>query len=180
MDKSNEKSLLQVFKSDPHKGFNAIVPLYQERLYWHVRKMVIDHDDANDIMQNVWVKVWKGLANFRADSGLFTWLYRIATNECLTFLKQKRSKFNSSLSELAEQLPGGELVEGNISGEEIQIKLQLAVQSLPSKQKQVFNMRYYGEMKYADMSKILRTSEGALKASYHHAVKKIEAFISGD
>jgi len=180
MDKQTDQSLLKTFKSDPHKGFNLIVQTHQERLYWHVRKMVIDHDDANDVMQNVLVKVWKGLANFRADSGLFTWLYRIATNESLTFLKQKKAKFSTSITDLEGQLPGGTESEGLISGDEIQIKLQLAVQSLPDKQKQVFNMRYFEEMKYEEMSRVLKTSEGALKASYHHAVKKIEAFVSGD
>jgi len=180
MEKQGDKYLLDTFKNDPHKGFNLIVQVHQERLYWHVRKMVVDHDDANDIMQNVLVKVWKGLANFRADSGLFTWIYRIATNESLTFLKQKKNKFSSSLTDLEGQLPGGTSSEGLISGDEIQIKLQLAVQSLPDKQKQVFNMRYFEEMKYEEMSRVLKTSEGALKASYHHAVKKIEAFISED
>ena len=180
MDKQTDQSLLKTFKSDPHKGFDLIVRAYQERLYWHVRKMVIDHDDANDIMQNVLIKVWKGLANFRADSGLFTWLYRIATNETLTFLKQKKNKFSTSITDLEGQLPGGIGSEGLISGDEIQIKLQLAVQTLPEKQRIVFNMRYFEEMKYEKMSKVLKTSEGALKASYHHAVKKIEVFISGD
>jgi len=180
MDKQTDEFLLSTFKSDPPKGFNLIVQKYQERLYWHVRKMVIDHDDANDIMQNILVKAWKGLANFRADSGLFTWLYRIATNESLTFLKQKKSKFHNSISDLEGQLSGGTSSEGLITGDEIQVKLQLAVQSLPEKQKLVFNMRYYDEMKYEEMSKVLKTSAGALKASYHHAVKKIESFISGD
>ncbi|MBL4657761.1 MAG: sigma-70 family RNA polymerase sigma factor, partial [Flavobacteriales bacterium] len=148
MDNHDDKSLIQLFKSDPHKGFNLIVPHYQERLYWHVRKMVVDHDDANDVMQNVWVKVWKGLSNFRAESGLFTWLYRIATNESLTFLKQKKNKFNTSLTDLEGRLSGGTDAEGLITGHEIQIKLQLAVQCLPERQKLVFNMRYYQEMKY--------------------------------
>ena len=180
MDKQTDKILLDAFKSDPHKGFDLIVQKYQERMYWHVRKMVIDHDDTNDIMQNILVKVWKGLANFRADSGLFTWLYRIATNESLTFLKQKKNKFSSSISDLEGQLPGGTGSEGLITGDEIQLKLQMAVQRLPEKQKLVFNMRYYDEMKYEEISRVLKTSEGALKASYHHAVKKIEAFVSGD
>jgi len=180
MARQTDESLLIMFKSDPYKGFDLIVSTYQERLYWHVRKMVIDHDDANDIMQNVLVKMWKGLANFRAESGLFTWLYRIATNETLTFLKQKKSRFNTSITELEGQLPGGTDSEGLISGDEIQIKLQLAIQRLPEKQRIVFNMRYFEEMKYEKMSKILKTSEGALKASYHHAVKKIEAYLSGD
>ncbi|MBL4577636.1 MAG: sigma-70 family RNA polymerase sigma factor [Flavobacteriales bacterium] len=180
MDKQTDQSLLKTFKSNPHKGFDMIVQAYQERLYWHVRKMVMDHDDANDIMQNVLIKVWKGLANFRADSGLFTWLYRIATNETLTFIKQKKNKMSSSLTDLEGQLSGGTSSEALYTGDEIQTKLQLAVQELPDKQRLVFNMRYFDEMKYQEMSHILKTSEGALKASYHHAVKKIEAFVSGD
>jgi len=180
MAKQTDEDLLNTFKSDPYKGFDLIVSTYQERLYWHVRKMVIDHDDANDIMQNVLVKIWKGLANFRAESALFTWLYKIATNETLTFLKQKKNKFSTSITELEGQLPGGTDSESLISGDEIQIRLQLAIQRLPEKQRTVFNMRYFEEMKYEKMSRILSTSEGALKASYHHAVKKIEAYFSRD
>lgn len=153
---------------------------YQERIYWHVRKMVIDHDDADDIVQEVFVKVWKNLDSFRQDARLYTWIYRIATNECLTFLRKKKRTFfvpiNDVQSELAEKLENDE----SLSGDAIQLKLQKALLKLPDKQRLVFNMRYFDEMKFSDISEVTNTSVGALKASYHHAVKKIEDFISED
>ena len=139
--------------------------------------MVIEHQDANDVLQNVFIKVWKGLDNFRQDSQLYTWLYRIATNECFTFLeKQKRSR-TSSLDNEDNPLINKIEADKNFDANKIEWKLQLGIQKLPEKQKLVFNLRYYDEMPYEEMSKILGTSEGALKASYHHAVKKIEDFI---
>jgi len=158
-------------------GFNLLVREYQERVYWHVRKMVIDHDDADDLVQEIFVKVWKNLTSFREDSKLFTWIYRIATNECLTFLKQKKKKFfvpiNDVQAELSEKLDA----EPGISGDEIQLKLQRALLTLPDKQRMVFNMKYFDDLKFKDIAEITKTSEGALKANYHHAVKKIEEFI---
>lgn len=159
-------------------GFNLLVREYQERVYWHVRKMVIDHDDADDLVQEIFVKVWKNLHNFREDAKLYTWIYRIATNECLTFLKKKKRKFfvpiNDVQSELSEKLDQDPV----ISGDEIQLKLQKALLTLPDKQRMVFNMKYFDEMKFKDIAEITGTSEGALKANYHHAVKKIEEFIN--
>ena len=158
-------------------AFNQLVIKYQERLYWHIRKIVLDHDDTDDVMQNTFVKVWRSIKDFRSDSGLYTWLYRIATNESLTFLKQKKKKSFAPWVDVERKL--GDTLEADpwFSGDEIQLKLQKAILSLPEKQRIVFNMKYFDEMKYEDMSKVLDTSVGALKASYHHAAKKIEEFI---
>ncbi len=158
-------------------GFNLLVRKYQQKIYWHIRKMVIDHDEADDLTQEVFVKVWKNLDSFREDSQLYTWIYRIATNECLNFLKKKRNRFFLPLhdvkSELAARMDNAPLMDGD----EIQVKLQKALLTLPDKQRLVFNMKYYDELKYEEISEITETSVGALKASYHHAVKKIEEFL---
>ena len=161
-------------------AFNLIVRKYQERLYWQIRKIVINHDDADDVVQNTFLKVWGGLQNFREDSQLYTWLYRIATNEALTFLKRKKTKFFLPLIDVEQQLSNSIESDPYFDGNELQAKLQKAIVRLPDKQKLVFNMKYFEEMKYEDMSKILGTSVGALKASYHHAVKKIEKFLEED
>ena len=153
---------------------------YQQRLYWQIRRMVINHADADDVLQNVFIKVWKNLDKFEQQSQLFTWLYRITVNESLTFLNQKKRQNTDSLenenTNLAEQLTADRYFDGD----EIQKKLQLAIDGLPNKQKQVFLMRYYDELSYEEMSEILGTSVGALKASYHFAVKKIESFLTED
>ena len=174
-----DKKLLQQFKqaSTKEKAFTDIIRKYQERLYWHVRRMVVDHEDANDVLQNMFIKVWNGLENFREDSQLYTWLYRIATNECLTFIEQAKKKSAVSLSNVETGLSNKVVADKNFDAKRLEWKLQLAIQQLPEKQKLVFNLRYYDEMPYEEMSRILETSEGALKASYHHAVKKIEEFI---
>ena len=158
-------------------GFNAIMKQYQERLYWHVRRMVVDHEDANDVIQNVFIRVWKALDNFREDARLYTWLYRIATNESLSLLEQRKRKSTVSFNEMEEGLSNTIKADKDFDANKLEWKLQLAVQQLPEKQRVVFNMRYFDEMPYAEMSEVLDTSEGALKASYHHAVKKIEDFI---
>jgi len=162
------------------KAFTAIIKKYQEKLYWHIRRMVIDHDDANDVLQNMFIKVWKSLANFREDSQLYTWLYRIATNECLTFLEQQKKRAAVSLSDVESSLSNKIKSDNGFDGKRLEWKLQLAIQQLPERQRLVFNLRYYDEMPYGEMSKILETSEGALKASYHHAAKKIEDFIKNN
>ncbi|MEO9802128.1 MAG: sigma-70 family RNA polymerase sigma factor [Reichenbachiella sp.] len=159
-------------------GFNLLVREYQERIYWHIRKMVIDHDDSDDIVQDVFVKVWKNLDKFRKDSSLYTWIYRIATNECLNFLRKKRNKFFLPINDVANELSDKLDNSSHISGEEIQMKLQKALLKLPDKQRLVFNMKYFDEMKFEEISKITKTSVGALKASYHLAVKKIEQNIN--
>jgi RNA polymerase sigma factor (sigma-70 family) len=160
------------------RAYTAIIKKYQEKLYWHIRRMVVDHDDANDVLQNVFIRVWKGLENFREDSQLYTWLYRIATNECLTFIEQQKKRSSVSLSDDEGGLSNKVRADQHFDFQKLEWKLQLAIQQLPEKQRVVFNLRYYDEMPYEEMSKVLETSEGALKASYHHAVKKIEDFIT--
>lgn len=174
-----DKALLAQFKepSTMERAYTAIIKKYQERLYWHIRRMVVDHDDANDVLQNMFIKVWKGLENFREDSQLYTWMYRIATNECLTFIEQQKKRSSVSLSNEENGLANQLKADKNFDSSKVEWKLQLAMQQLPEKQRAVFNLRYYDEMPYEEMSRVLETSEGALKASYHHAVKKIEDYI---
>jgi len=160
------------------KAFKLLVDTYKERLYWHIRKIVISHDDSDDVLQNTFIKVFKNLNNFKGDSQLYTWMYRIATNESLSYLKSKsiRSRLNNENmhQQMVDRLQADVYFEGN----DIQLKLQKAIAQLPEKQKLVFNMRYFDEIKFKDMAKILDTSEGALKASYHIAVKKIQKKLS--
>jgi RNA polymerase sigma-70 factor (ECF subfamily) len=175
----NDTELLLQFR-DPatkEKAYTAIIKKYQEKLYWHIRRMVVSHDDTNDVLQNVFIRVWKGLENFREDSQLYTWLYRIATNECLTFLEQLKKRSAVSLSEVEAGLSEKIKADENFDANKLEWKLQLAIQQLPERQRVVFQLRYYDEMPYEEMSRVLETSEGALKASYHHAVKKIEEYI---
>lgn len=171
--------LLHLFKQPEQKerAFTAIIKKYQEKLYWHIRRMVIDHDDTNDVLQNMFIKVWNGLENFREDSQLYTWLYRIATNECLTFLEQQKRRSSVSLGDVETGLSNKIKADQGFDANKLEWKLQLAIQKLPERQRLVFNLRYYDEMPYEEMSRILETSEGSLKASYHHAAKKIEDFI---
>ena len=175
----DDKELLQQFKQPALKdsAYTSIVKKYQEKLYWHIRRLVVDHDDANDVLQNMFIKVWNGLENFREDSQLYTWLYRIATNESLTFLDQQKRKYAISLNDVETSLSNKIKASENFNANRLEWKLQLAIQHLPEKQRAVFNLRYYDEMPYEEMSRVLDTSEGALKASYHHAAKKIEDFI---
>ena len=175
----SDNELLVQFRNPDTKerAYTAIIKKYQEKLYWHIRRMVVDHDDANDVLQNVLIRVWKGLENFREDSQLYTWLYRIATNESLTFLEQQKKKSTISLSDVETGLSNKIRADQNFDANKLEWKLQLAIQQLPEKQRVVFSLRYYEEMPYEEMSRVLETSEGALKASYHHAVKKIEEYI---
>ena len=159
-------------------GFNLLVREYQKRVYWHVRKMVIDHDDADDITQDVFVKVHKYIDNFREDAQLFTWIYRIATNECLNFLQKKKRRFFLPIGDFESELMARIDHAPELSGDEIQIRLQKALVRLPDKQRLVFNMKYYDDLSYEQIAEITETSVGALKASYHHAVKKIEEYMS--
>jgi RNA polymerase sigma factor (sigma-70 family) len=161
-------------------AFNQLVLKYQERLYWHIRKIVIGHDDADDVLQNTMIKVWKALPGFRSESGLYTWLYRIATNESLSFLKQKKNKAFAPWVDVEQQMSEKLEADAWFNGDEIQMKLQEAILKLPEKQRLVFNMKYFDQVKYQEMSEILGTSVGALKASYHHAVKKIESMLGED
>jgi RNA polymerase sigma-70 factor (ECF subfamily) len=176
---SSDAELLVQFRNEQTKerAYTSIIKKYQERLYWHIRRMVVDHDDANDVLQNVFIRVWNGLANFREDAQLYTWLYRIATNESLTFLENQKKRSAVSLSDVETGLSNKIKADQSFDANRLEWKLQLAIQKLPEKQRLVFNLRYYDEMPYEEMSRILETSEGALKASYHHAAKKIEEYI---
>ncbi|MEH0158588.1 RNA polymerase sigma factor [Limibacter armeniacum] len=164
--------------STKEEAFRALLEKYQERVYWHIRKLVITHEDADDLTQETFIKAWHNLNGFEGKSQLYTWLYRIATNHSLNFLNKKKKRFFLSIhdvnKELANKLDESEL----ISGDEIQIKLQKAILKLPEKQRLVFNMKYFEDMSYQDISEVLDTSVGALKASYHHAVKKIEHILT--
>jgi RNA polymerase sigma-70 factor (ECF subfamily) len=177
-----EKELIADLKTDGKKdmAFHILVKTYQEKLYWHIRRIVVSHDDADDILQNVFIKVWKNVESFREDSSLYTWLYRIATNESLSFLHKSRRQSFFSLDDQTSQIMEEPLTDKYFDGDELQTKLQAAVLRLPDKQKIVFNMKYFEEMKYEEMAEILKTSVGALKASYHHAVKKIEEFLGNE
>ncbi|MCD4736585.1 MAG: RNA polymerase sigma factor [Bacteroidales bacterium] len=178
----SDRELMAIFRNGETKnyGFNLMVRKYQKQVYWHIRRMVVNHEDADDLVQDTFIKVWKGLEKFREESKLFTWIYRIATNETLTFLKSKKRMFFITMVDYNEKLCG-ELEDDNyFNGEEIQRKLQQAILKLPDKQRLVFNMKYYEEIKYDEMSEVLQTSVGALKASYHLAVKKIEKSLKGN
>ena len=177
-----DKELLEKLKDGETRnyGFNLLVRKYQERIYWHIRKMVIDHEDADDLVQEVFIKVHNNIHKFREDARLYTWIYRIATNECLTFLNKKKKRFFLPIGDVAAELSKKLDNSSMIDGDAIEIKLQKALLKLPDKQRLVFNMKYFEEMKYEDISKITDTSVGALKASYHHAVKKIEELMQAD
>jgi len=155
-------------------GFKILIKEYQQPLYWHIRKIVFDHEDADDVLQNTYIKVFKNIKNFRGESKLFSWMYRIASNEALTFIKQKSRKLGLSINEFNEKQVNQLEADVYFEGDAIALKLQLAVANLPEKQRLVFNLKYYEELKYDEISEILETSVGALKASYHHAVKKIK------
>ena len=179
MNEYSDDELLKLFR-DEHsrdRAFGKIVNQYRERLYWHIRKLLIVHEDTDDVLQNTFVKAWKGLDGFRGDAQLSTWLYRIATNESVTFLKQKRHMQMVLLEDVEYQLSGSLYHDTYFSGDELQLRLQKAILSLPEKQRIVFNMKYFDEMPYEEMSEVLGTSVGALKASYHLAVKKIKAWF---
>jgi len=160
------------------KGFRALVEKYQQKLYWHIRRMVLSHDDADDVLQNTFIKVYRSIGQFEQKSSLFTWLYRIATNESYTFIERNKT-FKYDFVEDKDEHPAISQLKADpyFDGNEIQLALQDALSRLPDKQKQVFLLRYHDEMSYRDMSEVLQTSEGALKASYHHAVKKIEDYF---
>jgi len=175
----SDQELLSLYSNAATKeqGYTAIIKKYQEKMYWHIRRMVIDHADADDILQNTLLKIWKGLENFREESQLFTWIYRIATNETLSFLAKEQRRSLVSLDQMGTVLEDKIKADSHFNPNQLEWKLQLAIQQLPEKQRLVFHLRYYDEMPYEEMSRVLDTSEGALKASYHHAAKKIESFI---
>ncbi|MBR5736426.1 MAG: sigma-70 family RNA polymerase sigma factor [Bacteroidales bacterium] len=178
---TDDKRIMELYRSgERNQAFNLIVREYGEQLYWHIRKLVASHDDANDLLQNTYVKAWNSLETFREDSRLYTWLYRIATNEVLTFLNRKKIIGFLSLSAHEAVLERKLAADENFNGTKVQLSLQKAVAKLPPKQKVVFSMRYWEEMKYEDMAEVLDTSAGSLKASYHHAYQKVVDYLKKD
>ena len=162
------------------RGFRLLMGQYKERLYWHIRRLVLVHEDADDVLQNTFIKIYRGILQFEGKSRLYTWLYRIATNEAITFINQKAKRRGISTDELQNSYTSQLKADTHFDGDEAQIKLQKAIALLPQKQQLVFKMKYFEEIKYEDMSEILQTSVGALKASYHHAVKKIEEYMNSN
>lgn len=177
--KLDDAEILKLFgKKDKREfAFSILVKKYQERIYWHIRKMVINHDDANDVTQNVFIKIWKGLPNFKQDSNLFTWMYRIATNETLNFIQKNKKRITQSIEDIQIE---NRKDDSYITGDEIEAKLYKAISTLPEKQRIVFNLRYFEELKYTELVEILGGTTGSLKASYHHAQKKIEAYLTNN
>ncbi|NEU07767.1 sigma-70 family RNA polymerase sigma factor [Flavihumibacter sp. R14] len=176
---AEDSEILQKF-ADPasrNEAFNLLLKKYQQKIYWHIRRLVINHDDADDLVQEVFIKVWKNLADFRSDSQLYTWLYRIATNESITFLNRQKLKNNVPLDEVGYDLAESLADSTYFDGDKAQLKLQKALLTLPEKQRLVFNMKYFDDLKYDEISEILGTSVGGLKASFHLAVKKIEHYL---
>ena len=176
----DDKELLEMFKSDDSKNaaFSLLVQKYQERIYWHIRKMVIQHEDSDDLVQESFIKIWNNLDKFRGESSLYTWIYRIATNEVLAFLNKQKSRNLVSLHDIENTLNNTLKEDIYFNGDDAQIKFQKALATLPPKQRLVFNMKYFDEMKYEDIAQVLDTSVGALKASYHIAVEKIKKDIN--
>jgi RNA polymerase sigma-70 factor (ECF subfamily) len=176
----DEAQFLKKLKSENHKNeaFKELLELYKERLYWHIRNIVKSHDDADDVLQNTFIKVFRNINQFNGDSKLFSWMYRIATNESITFINKKAKQLQVSNQEVQELAINNLHSDVYFEGDDIQIKLQKAIATLPEKQQLVFNMKYFQDIKYSEMAEILDTSEGALKASYHIATKKIEAYLT--
>jgi len=180
MDKYTDNEIIDLLfnKNKPQIAFNAIIGKYKKPIYWHIRRMVISHEDADDITQDTFIKVWRHLNTFKNESKLFTWIYRIATNETISFLNKKRKFFIFSFHNVETQLANTLKDDNFFKGDAVELKFQKAILSLPQKQRLVFNMKYYDDIKYEEMSDVLNTSVGALKASYHIAVKKIEKYIN--
>lgn len=176
----NEEIIIEELRNDEtrQRAFSKVIKHYSEPLYWQIRRMVIDHENANDILQETFIKAWININHFRGDAKLSTWLYKIATNESITFLNKERNRLTSSIDGEDSFLINNLEADEWFDGDDLKLELQKAINKLPEKQRLVFNMRYFDEVKYEDMSEILGTSVGALKASYHHAVKKIEEFFS--
>lgn len=180
MTEENELIKQLQTESSKEKAFRELITLYKERLYWHIRNIVKSHDDTDDVLQNTFIKIFKNINNFKGDSKLYSWMYRIATNESITFINKNAKRLKVSNEEVQQLAINNLKSDVYFEGEEIQLKLQQAIATLPQKQQLVFNMKYFEDIKYKDMSEILETSEGALKASYHIAVKKIEAYLTGN
>ncbi len=179
---TNEQDFIKRLRDSQTKesAFRELLQLYKERLYWHIRKIVISHDDADDVLQNTFIKVYRSIDRFKGDSKLFSWMYRIATNESITHINKNAKRQHISNEEYQNNAINNLTADVYFEGNDIQIKLQKAIATLPQKQQQVFNMKYFDDLKYKDMAEILDTSEGALKASYHLAVKKIENYLTSN
>ena len=179
MDNYNEREIIALLQDSTRQreAFECIVKEYSEQLYWQIRRMVLSHDDANDILQNTFIKAWMNIDYFRGEAKMSTWLYRIALNECLTFLNKQRANAQLSIDDIQAEMANKLETDPYFDGDETQKIFLKAVHALPEKQQMVFNLKYFKEMKYEEISEILGTSIGALKASYHHAVKKIEKFL---
>ena len=175
-----DDNISDLLKTDLNKGFRLLVETYSQKLYWHIRRLVILHEDADDALQNTFINVWKSIGNFRSESSLYTWLYTIATNEALTLINKRKRNASVSVDDLNGYFESSQEGSTWFDGDEAQLKLQNAILKLPEKQRIVFNLKYYDDMTYEEMSKVLNTSEGALKASYHHAVKKIQKMLVND
>ena len=182
MDRQEESILLEMLKDEKlcRKAFEQLVKEFSQSLYWQIRKMVLCHDDASDVLQNTLIKAWSNIGQFRGESRISTWLFRIAINETYTFLNKERQRNQSSMTDLEDIMVQNLQSDPYFSGDEAELRLQKAVLSLPEKQRLVFNMKYYDDLKYEEISEILGTSVGALKASYHYAVQKVENFMSLD
>ncbi|MGB0863977.1 MAG: RNA polymerase sigma factor [Saprospiraceae bacterium] len=186
MQSSTQKDILEdeaILKmlnipSSRDRAFRLLLQKYQERLYWHIRRIVIEHEDTNDVLQNTCIRIYKGIKSFKGNARLYTWLYRIASNEAITFLKKRKKIKSTSIDNEENNLENRLHADVYFEGDEIQKKLQLALDTLPEKQRLVFDMRYYDAMSYQAISDVLGTSVGGLKASYHHAAKKVEAFLT--
>jgi len=178
----SEKDLLIQLKSPKtqEKAFRALITRNKKRLYWHIRKIVISHDDADDVLQNTFIKIYNNINNFKGNSKLYSWMYRIATNEAITHLSNKAKRMQISSEAMQNGAINNLRAEVYFEGNDIQLKLQQAIATLPQKQQLVFNMKYFDNIKYKDMADILETSEGALKASYHIAIKKIESYLTNN
>jgi len=176
---TDEITLIEQLKNVQTKevAFRELISQYKERLYWHIRKIVISHDDADDVLQNTFIKVFKNIEKFKEDSKLYSWMYKIATNESITFINKRAKERNIDIANIRTELVSNLQSDVYFSGDDIQLILQKAIATLPQKQQLVFNMKYFDGLKYNEISEILETSAGALKASYFHAVKKIEYYI---
>jgi RNA polymerase sigma-70 factor, ECF subfamily len=174
---NTDNNISELLRTDLNKGFRLLVERYSSRLYWHIRRLVILHEDADDALQNTFVNAWRSIGEFRNESAIYTWLYTIATNEALTLINKRKKNSALSIEDLGSYFENSHEGSAWFDGDEAQVNLQNAILKLPEKQRIVFNLKYFDEMTYEDMSKVLGTSEGALKASYHHAVKKIKKII---
>ncbi|HUX95186.1 MAG TPA: RNA polymerase sigma factor [Bacteroidales bacterium] len=177
---NHNEDISELIRKDLNKGFRLMVEKYSSRLYWHIRRLVILHEDADDALQNTFMNAWRSIGEFRNESALYTWLYTIATNEALTVINKRKRNSAVSIDDLGSYFENSHEGSTWFDGNEAEVKLQNAILQLPEKQRIVFNLKYFDEMTYEDMSKILGTSEGALKASYHHAVKKIKKIVGGN